>query len=92
MKLPEIARNATKHLPFAINPPDTTATAGNGDVGIELLAGLGQFERLTNHHLRGDTTEVLAEFAIVDGDLAGARLEEYAGRGSLAAPGTVVLL
>ncbi|MNZ80253.1 hypothetical protein D3C78_988830 [compost metagenome] len=67
-----------------------TAT-DDGDVHVEFLDGFGQFQRLTNNHASGFTTEELVEAAVVDGDLASTRTQEDARGSSLTTAGAVVL-
>ncbi|MNT71314.1 hypothetical protein D3C72_2097890 [compost metagenome] len=67
------------------------ATASDGDVNVELLDILGQLERLTNYHAGSFTTEELVQAAVVDGDLASTRTQEYTRGSGLATAGAVVL-
>ena len=67
-----------------------TATQ-DSDIHIKLGHGIGQFEWLTNNHARGLTTKELVQSAVVDGDTASARTQEYASGCSLATASAVVL-
>src|SRR5690606_19115655 len=67
------------------------AATQNGDVDVELLGVLGQFQRLANHHARGFTTEEVLQGAVVDGDLASTRTQEDASGSGLATASAVVL-
>jgi len=61
-------------------------TTANGHEDVECAGGLGQLERLAKHHARGLAAEVVLEAALVDGDLAVARLEPDAGHRFLRRP------
>ena len=66
------------------------AAAFNGGNDIDLAELLGSGERLTDDHLQGLETEILVDVAAVDGDGAGAVLEEVnAGDGGLSTAGAV---
>ena len=51
------------------------AAAANTANYVELLAGLGELEGLTNDQLEGIKAEVIVDISVVDGDLTGARIE-----------------
>ena len=66
------------------------AAAFNGGNDVDLAELLGSGERLTDDHLQGLETEILVDVAAVDGDGAGAVLEEVnAGDGGLSTAGAV---
>src|SRR5690606_13715205 len=67
------------------------AAAAGGDDDVELVAGLGQLQRLAHDHARGLTAEELVQRTAVDGDVAAALAQEHAGGGGLATAGAVVL-
>src|SRR5690606_7194764 len=66
------------------------AAAAHGDVDVELVLGLGDGERLAHDHARGLAAEEDVERPAVDDDLAAAGTQNDAGRGGLAAAGSVM--
>ncbi len=64
-------------------------TTGNGGNDVELTGAIRGNDRLLQDHLQDRTCEILLEFLVVDGDLAGARLDPYACNGILALAGGV---
>src|SRR5262249_27556816 len=56
---------------------------------VEGPRGLGQLQRLPEHHARGLAAEVILQHAIVDRDLAGTGLQPDTGHRFLAATGGV---
>ena len=68
------------------------AAAGDGDLDVELVGALGQFERLAHDHARGLATEELVQGLAVDFDRTAALAQEHAGGGGLATAGAVILL
>jgi hypothetical protein len=55
------------------------AAAGDRHGDVELVGELHELERLAHDHAAGLTAEELVQRTVVDGDLAGTRLEEDAG-------------
>lgn len=68
------------------------ATTVNGDVQVQFLGHLNQFQRLTNYHAGSRTAEVLLQGALVDYDFTATRFDKYASSGAFATAGTVVLI
>ena len=65
------------------------AAAGNRDDEIVLGDAVGDDERLAQHHAQHRTGEINLNRAVIDGDLAGARLDPDAGDRVLALAGGV---
>ncbi len=68
------------------------ATTVNGDVQIQFLGHLNQFQRLTNYHAGSRAAEVLLQGALVDDDFTATRFDKDASSGAFATAGTVVLI
>src|SRR6266404_9089411 len=68
------------------------APALNVDHDVKGHFVVGQLERLADHHAAGLTGEELVDGLVVDRELAGALLDEYARDGTLAPAGTVVIV
>ena len=51
------------------------AAAADTADNVELLAGLGEDEGLTNDQLEGLKTEVIVDISVIDGDLTGTLIE-----------------
>src|SRR5690606_9896974 len=62
---------------------------GNGGNDVELTSAIRSDDRLLQDHLQNRTCEILFEFLVIDGDLAGARLDPYACNGVLALAGGI---
>src|SRR5699024_11468522 len=60
-------------------------TTFNGDVQVQFLNHVDQFQRLTNYHASSFTTEVLLQRTLGDYDFTVARLDENVSFGTLAA-------
>ncbi|CSE28870.1 Uncharacterised protein [Shigella sonnei] len=67
-------------------------TTFNGDVQVQFLNHVDQFQRLTNYHAGSFTTEVLFQRTLVDYDFTVARFDENASCGIFAATSAVVLI
>ena len=65
------------------------AAAGDSADDVELLAGAGEFEGLTNDQLEGLETEVIVDVSVVDGDLTGACIETNSRYRRLSSAGAV---
>ncbi|EAQ28550.1 hypothetical protein NAP1_13163 [Erythrobacter sp. NAP1] len=65
-----------------------TAALDGGD-DVVLTGAFGDAERLVDDQTQGRTCEVNFLVLAIDGDLAGAGLEPYAGRGVLTTTGRV---
>ena len=65
------------------------AAAANAANYVELLAGLGELEGLTNDQLEGFKTEVIVDISVVDGDLTGASIEANSCYRRLSSAGAV---
>ena len=67
-------------------------TTFNGDVQIQFLNHVDQFQRLTNYHAGSFATEVLFQRTLVDNDFTVARFDKHTSGGAFAATSAVVLI
>ena len=54
---------------------------------IVFSAGAGKLKRLANHHFEGLQTEIIVHSALIDGDIALAGNQSYAGNSGLSSAG-----
>lgn len=69
----------------------TYTTTDHGDVDVEFLDSLSQFQRLTNYHAGSFAAEEIFQGAVVDGDVTSTRTQENACGCGLATASAVIL-